>query len=115
MLIRLAAAAVALLIAGAAPAFDSPEVALQALPAEARETLRLVDEGGPFPYQRDGIPFGNYEKLLPKKPRGFYREYTVPTPGISHRGPRRLVCGGNPPAICYYTGDHYQSFRRIRR
>ena len=73
--------------------------------------------GGPFRYDRDGIVFGNREGLLPLQTRGYYREYTVPTPGAKTRGARRLVCGGAVPArpdACYYSDDHYQSFRRIR-
>ena len=85
------------------------------LPKEARETLANVRHGPPFPYERDGVAFGNREKLLPAKPRGYYREYTVRTPGASTRGARRIVCGGAPtaPDACWYTGDHYQSFARI--
>jgi ribonuclease T1 len=92
------------------------EVALAALPAQARETYALIREGGPFPYERDGVTFGNREKLLPAMPRGYYREYTVRTPGVKHRGARRIVCGGTrtAPDACYYTDDHYRSFRRIR-
>lgn len=86
-------------------------VALDALPPEARETVRLIRAGGPFRYERDGITFGNYEGLLPKRPRGYYREYTVPTPGSSDRGARRIVAGED--GIMYYSGDHYRSFRRI--
>lgn len=91
-------------------------VALAALPPEARHTLELVKRGGPFPYAKDGSVFGNYERHLPVKPRGYYREYTVPTPGARNRGARRLVAGGHPPANAeyYYTADHYQTFRRIR-
>ena len=91
-------------------------VALQALPAEAQHTYRLVLAGGPFPYQKDGVVFGNRERQLPLHPRGFYREYTVPTPGARNRGAQRIVCGGNPPRpteVCYYTADHYASFQRI--
>lgn len=91
-------------------------VALQALPAEARETHRLIHQGGPFPYAKDGTVFGNRERQLPKARRGFYREYTVPTPGSPDRGARRIVCGGPAPQrpdVCYYTQDHYASFRRI--
>ena len=83
------------------------------LPLEARQTLALIKSGGPFPYERDGVVFGNFEKLLPKEPRGFYREYTVQTPGLRHRGARRIVAGGNPPKVFYYTEDHYRSFQRI--
>lgn len=91
-------------------------VELQTLPAEARETHRLIRQGGPFPYAKDGIVFGNRERLLPKAQRGFYREYTVRTPGSPDRGARRIVCGGQAPQrpdVCYYTQDHYASFRRI--
>lgn len=87
-------------------------ISLAALPAEARETLALIKQGGPFPYNRDGIVFNNFEKLLPAKPRGYYREYTVKTPGRQDRGPRRIVAGQT--ADYYYTEDHYRSFRRIR-
>ncbi|MDH4284736.1 MAG: ribonuclease [Gallionellaceae bacterium] len=82
------------------------------LPPEARDTLRLIKQGGPFPYARDGVVFGNYGKLLPSKPRGYYREYTVITPGVRNRGARRIVCGVFPE--CYYTTDHYRTFQRIR-
>jgi ribonuclease T1 len=92
-------------------------VALSALPDEARRTHRLILSGGPFPYPRkDGSVFGNRERRLPREPRGFYLEYTVPTPGSRDRGARRIICGGNlptAPEVCYYTQDHYTSFRRI--
>ncbi|MCC5795828.1 MAG: hypothetical protein JJU48_00705 [Methylophaga sp.] len=78
-----------------------------------QKTLRLIQQGGPFPYDRDGITFQNRERLLPNKPMGYYREYTVDTPGLSHRGPRRVVTGGHPPEVYYYTEDHYKSFVRI--
>ena len=93
-----------------------PEVALADLPKEAREVYALVGKGGPFPFDRDGVVFGNLEKLLPAKPRGYYHEYTVRTPGVKSRGGRRLVCGGKKtaPDACYYTDDHYRSFRKIR-
>lgn len=86
-------------------------VALSALPAEARETLRLIRRGGPFPYAHDGAVFRNREGLLPHAAKGSYREYTVPTPGRHDRGARRIVesAGGE----FYYTADHYRSFRRI--
>ncbi|MGI8423010.1 MAG: ribonuclease domain-containing protein [Chloroflexota bacterium] len=83
------------------------------LPAEAAVTLWAIERGGPFPYRQDGAVFGNRERLLPARARGYYREYTVPTPGLEHRGPRRIVTGGSPPAAWYYTGDHYKSFRRF--
>lgn len=83
------------------------------LPAEALRTIALIRSGGPFPHRQDGGVFGNREGLLPEKPRGWYHEYTVQTPGLSHRGARRIVTGGNPPREWYYTQDHYRSFRRI--
>lgn len=89
-----------------------PEVAVADLPREARQTLQLIRQGGPFPYERDGVRFGNYEKLLPLREQGYYREYTVKTPGISSRGARRIVMGRDGES--YYTDDHYKSFRRIR-
>ena len=92
----------------AAPDSDSDH-----LPSEAQDTLRLIASGGPFPYDRDGIAFGNQEKRLPTKPRGYYREYTVSTPGVGHRGARRIIAGGDPPEVFYYTDDHYQTFREI--
>ncbi len=91
-------------------------VALVALPVEAQHTKRLIDAGGPFPYRKDGTVFGNRERLLPRHERGFYREYTVPTPGSRDRGARRIVCGGlkvTTPDACFYTADHYASFRLI--
>jgi ribonuclease T1 len=90
-------------------------IAVAELPKEARDTLANVRRGPPFPYERDAIAFGNREKLLPAKPRGYYREYTVRTPGVSTRGARRIVCGGRPtaPDACWYSSDHYQSFKRI--
>lgn len=81
--------------------------------SELDATLSLIKRGGPFPYSRDGIVFENRERLLPARPSGYYREYTVPTPGLSHRGARRIVTGGNPPEVFYYTDDHYRSFRLI--
>ena len=94
---------------------SSDMIAEAALPKEARQTLSLIRQGGPFPYSKDGTVFGNREKLLPLKDRGYYREYTVRTPGVSHRGARRIVTGGpkTSPSEYYYTKDHYQSFRRI--
>ncbi len=83
------------------------------LPPEAIETLALIHRGGPFPYRKDGTTFQNRERLLPSRPRGYYREYTVPTPGSRDRGARRIVAGGNPPEVFYYTADHYRSFRQI--
>ena len=98
---------------------DLPTVALSSLPAEARETERLIQAGGPFPFpHKDGSVFGNRERLLPVRPRGDYREYTVKTPGARDRGARRMVCAGRrhtAPEVCFYTPDHYASFRRIVR
>ncbi|MCF8199819.1 MAG: ribonuclease [Sulfuritalea sp.] len=103
--------------AGAALARDNSTAFISALqlPREARATLALIEAGGPFPYRRDGIVFQNRERRLPGKPNGYYREYTVPTPGRSDRGARRIVTGDKPPAVFYYTADHYRSFRRIQR
>lgn len=89
----------------------SGDIALRELPPEARQTVSLIRAGGPFPYARDGAAFGNREAQLPKRPRGYYREYTVPTPGERDRGARRIV-GGRAGEL-YYTADHYRSFRRI--
>lgn len=89
------------------------EVALRDLPPEAARTLDLIRKGGPFPHKKDGAVFGNREGLLPPRAKGYYREYTVPTPGASNRGARRIVAGGDGE-VFYYTGDHYRSFRRIR-
>jgi ribonuclease T1 len=83
------------------------------LPAQARDTLRLIDAGGPFPYDRDGVVFGNYEGELPHQKRGYYHEYTVPTPGERDRGARRLVTGSGGET--YYTDDHYKSFKAVLR
>ena len=81
--------------------------------APLERTLQLIDQGGPYPYSQDNTVFQNRERLLPAKPRGYYREYTVETPGLSHRGPRRVVTGGQPPEVWYYTEDHYRSFIRL--
>jgi ribonuclease T1 len=85
------------------------------LPRQGRETYELIRRGGPFPYDKDGTVFGNRERLLPTQTRGYYREYTVATPGSRDRGARRIVCGGpsRTPHACYYTADHYTSFRKI--
>jgi len=83
------------------------------LPREAVATLEAIERGGPFPYDRDGSVFQNRERLLPEQPRGYYREYTVITPGSRDRGARRIVAGGQPPDVYYYTDDHYRSFRRV--
>ena len=91
---------------------DLSVIAVAELPAEARNTLRAIKQGGPFAYDRDGVVFGNFERILPKRPRGYYREYTVKTPGARNRGARRIVCG--KPVECYYTADHYRTFKYIQ-
>ena len=98
-----------------APVDALATVAVADLPPQGRQTLQLIHDGGPFPYSKDGTVFGNRERLLPAKQRGYYLEYTVKTPGSRDRGARRIVCGGQPrtPDACYYTGDHYASFKRI--
>ena len=92
-----------------------PTVALAELPPQGREVHGLILQGGPFRYDKDGTVFGNRERLLPAHKRGYYREYTVKTPGSRDRGARRIICGGQPtvPDACYYTENHYGSFRRI--
>lgn len=87
--------------------------AIDWLPAEALHTLELIRRDGPFPHRQDGTVFHNREGRLPAGPRGYYREYTVRTPGVTHRGARRIVTGGRPPEVYYYTDDHYGSFRRF--
>lgn len=97
---------------------DAGTISLTELPPEARHTEQLIRSGGPFPYSKDGSVFGNRERLLPREKRGYYREYTVRTPGARDRGARRIVCGGEQPSApeaCYYTADHYASFKRIVR
>ena len=104
----------ALLAALSWPAYSQAgEIAVARLPPEARAVLEQIRAGGPFAHQRDGIVFGNREGLLPEKARGYYREYTVPTPGRRDRGARRIVAGRGGER--YYTGDHYRSFRRVRQ
>ncbi len=98
----------------AAPAPSAETATLPAfLPPEARRTLTLIRQGGPFPHRQDGAVFQNREGRLPRQGRGYYREYTVDTPGLDHRGARRIVAGGRPPREYYYTDDHYESFRRF--
>ena len=92
-----------------------PSVALNALPRQALATYQLIRQGGPFPQEKDGVVFFNRERILPQRARGYYHEYTVATPGVSGRGGKRIVCGGNrvAPEVCFYTADHYASFRMI--
>ena len=108
--------------AGVAYARDLPwgnqgaAVAVTDLPLQGQQTYRLILQGGPFPHDKDGAVFGNRERLLPRERRGYYREYTVETPGARDRGARRIVCGGQRrtlPDGCWYTADHYSSFRKI--
>lgn len=99
------------LVAAALAVGIAQGIAVQDLPPEARETLALIKAGGPFPFARDGVVFNNREGLLPKRGRGYYREYTVRTPGARDRGARRIVAGEG--GEFYYTHDHYRSFRRI--
>ena len=122
-----ACAACLLLLAATPPAVYARgpavagSIALASLPREGRQTYALIRSGGPFPFPKDGVTFGNYEGALPQQRRGYYHEYTVPTPGSRNRGARRIVCGGpsadfarRPPVACYYTDDHYATFREIR-
>ena len=88
------------------------EIAVAVLPREGQQTLQTIKRGGPFQYERDGVAFGNYERLLPQRSRGYYHEYTVPTPGAKNRGARRIVSGGG--GEYYYSDDHYRTFKRIR-
>lgn len=91
-------------------------VVVTGLPPQGQDVMNQIRQGGPFRYDKDGSVFGNRERLLPSEKRGYYREYTVPTPGLNHRGARRIVCGGfktRAPEACYYTEDHYSSFRLI--
>ncbi len=90
---------------------QSGTVALSSLPAQASDTVHLIEAGGPFPYPQDGVVFNNAERRLPDEPRGYYREYTVPTPGSADRGARRIITGKN--GEYYYTPDHYETFRRV--
>ncbi len=90
-------------------------ISVNELPREAVGTLSLIAAGGPFPFEKDGVVFGNFERILPPQRRGYYHEYTVPTPGAHNRGAKRIVCGGPRKRTdnCYYSDDHYASFRRI--
>lgn len=97
----------------AARVSNLPTIAYADLPPQAHDTIRLIEQGGPFPFRRDGITFQNRERLLPRHPEGYYREYTVITPGENDRGARRIVTGEG--GEMYYTDDHYDSFREIVR
>jgi ribonuclease T1 len=97
------------------PRGDLAAMSVSQLPPEGRQVYELIGRGGPFRYEKDGVVFGNRERQLPSRKRGYYHEYTVSTPGSRDRGARRLVCGGQtrPPEVCYYSDDHYASFRRV--
>jgi len=110
---RLLLCLLVLLVGCSSTGGDMATVKESRLPAEARQTLLLIDAGGPFPYAKDGSVFGNFERLLPEHERGYYREYTVPTPGSRDRGARRIVTGQGDEI--YYTDDHYDSFRAVLR
>ena len=97
----------------ARPSDGLPTIMVDALPSEARDTLRLIERGGPFPYNQDGAIFQNREGLLPRRARGYYHEYTVITPGEGDRGARRIVTGQG--GELYYTDDHYDSFKRVEQ
>ena len=93
-------------------------IAVSELPKQGQHVYALIAQGGPFAHNKDGVVFGNREQQLPKHKRGYYREYTVKTSGVSHRGAKRIVCGGlqvQSPDACYFTEDHYSSFRKIVR
>ena len=95
---------------------SNANIALAQLPKTGQQTYALIFKGGPFAFDKDGTVFGNFERLLPRQQRGYYREYTVRTPGRSGRGAKRIVCGGWTPVLpdaCYYSHDHYASFRKI--
>lgn len=118
---RACVAFILLLACGAAAGLAPDSIEVGQLPREARAVLTAIRAGGPFAYAKDGSAFGNYEGVLPRRKRGYYREFTVDTPGARNRGARRIVCGGeardwsrNAPAACWYTADHYATFRRIQ-
>lgn len=114
--VMLALASSALAPASAQRASPAPspseDLAVTQLPREALETIRLIRKGGPFPYARDGAVFSNREGRLPREKRGYYREYTVKTPGERTRGARRIVAGAG--GELFYTDDHYTRFHRVR-
>ena len=99
---------------GAATDPSASATDLGGLPPEALATIALIRRGGPFPHRQDGVVFGNYEHRLPDAPHGYYHEFTVDTPGADNRGARRIVTGGTPPAVWYYTDDHYRSFHAFQ-
>ena len=108
---KLLAGCLALIFSFGAFCFSEGEIEKKLLPKEAIDTVALIRKGGPFPYERDGVVFSNRERLLPARERGWYREFTVKTPGERSRGARRIVAGRD--GTLYYTDDHYRSFKRI--
>jgi ribonuclease T1 len=115
MLVAIVAAAAVVPVSareGSTSADANKEIAVAALPRDAQQTLQSIKRGGPYAYERDGVVFGNYERRLPQRNRGYYHEYTVATPGVKNRGARRIVSGAN--GEYYYSDDHYRSFRRIK-
>ena len=115
--VSIAACLIASAALAAPQARQGATIAAAQLPPAAQAVHQSIRAGGPFLYSKDGTVFGNRERALPGRPRGYYREYTVPTPGARDRGARRIVCGGPQPArpdACYYTADHYNTFRRIK-
>ena len=108
-------------LVGARAPVDAPDrvasIAISEIPVSGAQTYELITRGGPFPYETGGAVYDHRERLLPIRHRGYYREYTVATPGLTHRGKRRIVCGGEAkkPDVCYYTADHYASYRVIKR
>ncbi|MGD9955755.1 MAG: ribonuclease domain-containing protein [Candidatus Nanopelagicales bacterium] len=98
-------------LAPASATTDLPTMAVAELPPEGVETLQLIKDGGPFPYSKDGSTFQNREGILPSRPKGFYQEFTVETPGSDDRGARRIIAGGDGSR--FYTDDHYASFREV--
>jgi ribonuclease T1 len=117
LLVGALAGCLAMSHAAAKTSYAAEEIRIDALPAEAGDALARIRTGEALPYERDGVVFGNREHLLPAKPRGYYHEYTVKTPGAHTRGARRIVCGGAVASTteCYYSDDHYRSFKRIRQ
>jgi ribonuclease T1 len=108
--------ALSLPVAASQYAQQTVTIGLADLPRQGQQMYRLILQGGPFPHEKDGVVFGNYERQLPSARRGYYHEYTVDTPGVRGRGARRIVCGGlqrSAPQACYYTSDHYVSFKKI--
>ncbi len=112
LLLLLCASLLTACVENSSSSAEASEISISALPVEAQNTISAIRRGGPFPYDKDGSVFFNREGLLPQAHRGYYREYTVATPGASNRGARRIVSGAN--GELYYTADHYRSFRRIR-